>query len=41
MIIHEPFHPGEIVKDALIDGAGLSVTEALLSALSKLSRSCL
>jgi addiction module HigA family antidote len=27
-IIHNPLHPGEIVKDALIDGAGLSVTEA-------------
>ena len=26
--MHEPLHPGEIVKDALIDGAGLSVTEA-------------
>lgn len=28
MIIHEPLHPGFIVKDALIDGTGLSVTEA-------------
>ena len=28
MNIHDPLHPGEIVKDALIDGAGLSVTEA-------------
>lgn len=28
MTMHEPLHPGEIVKDALIDGAGLSVTEA-------------
>lgn len=28
MNMHEPLHPGEIVKDALIDGAGLSVTEA-------------
>lgn len=27
-IIHEPLHPGEIVKEALIDGAGLSVTDA-------------
>jgi addiction module HigA family antidote len=26
--MHEPLHPGEIVKDALIDGTGLSVTEA-------------
>lgn len=26
--MHEPLHPGEIVKDALIDGPGLSVTEA-------------
>ncbi len=28
MLIHNPLHPGEIVKDALIDGAGLNVTEA-------------
>jgi antitoxin HigA-1 len=28
MTMHEPLHPGEIVKDALIQGAGLSVTEA-------------
>jgi antitoxin HigA-1 len=28
MTMHKPLHPGEIVKDALIDGAGLSVTEA-------------
>ena len=28
MIMHEPLHPGIIVKDALIDGTGLSVTEA-------------
>ena len=28
MMMHEPLHPGEIVKDALIDGAGLSVTDA-------------
>jgi addiction module HigA family antidote len=27
-IMHNPLHPGEIVKDALIDGAGLNVTEA-------------
>ena len=26
--MHEPLHPGQIVKDALINGAGLSVTEA-------------
>lgn len=28
MMMHEPLHPGEIVKDALIDGAGLNVTDA-------------
>lgn len=28
MMIHNPLHPGEIVKDTLIDGAKLSVTEA-------------
>ena len=28
MKIHNPLHPGEIVKDALIDGAKLNVTEA-------------
>ncbi len=28
MIMHEPLHPGEHVKDVLVDGAGLSVTEA-------------
>lgn len=28
MVMHDPLHPGEIVKDALIDGAGLSVTDA-------------
>ena len=28
MIMHEPLHPGFIVKDALIDGTGLSITEA-------------
>jgi addiction module HigA family antidote len=27
-VMHNPLHPGEIVKDALIDGAGLTVTEA-------------
>lgn len=27
-MMHEPLHPGEVVKDALIDGAGLNVTEA-------------
>ena len=26
--MHNPLHPGQIVKDALIDGANLSVTEA-------------
>jgi len=26
--MYEPLHPGEIVKDALIDGTGLNVTEA-------------
>lgn len=26
--MHNPLHPGEIVKDALIDGAGLNVTAA-------------
>jgi addiction module HigA family antidote len=26
--IHNPLHPGEIVKDALIDGTGLNVTDA-------------
>lgn len=28
MIMHNPLHPGEIVKDTLIDGAKLNVTEA-------------
>ncbi|MBS0358989.1 MAG: HigA family addiction module antidote protein [Proteobacteria bacterium] len=28
MIMHEPLHPGIIVKDALIVGTGLSVTKA-------------
>lgn len=27
-IMHDPLHPGEIVKDELIDGTGLTVTEA-------------
>lgn len=27
-MMHNPLHPGEIVKDTLIDGANLSVTEA-------------
>jgi len=39
--MHAPLHPGEIVKDALIDGAGLSVTDAaekLLVSRTALSR---
>ncbi|HLB42782.1 MAG TPA: HigA family addiction module antitoxin [Gammaproteobacteria bacterium] len=28
IIMHDPLHPGEIVKDTLIDGAHLNVTEA-------------
>ena len=28
MTIHKPLHPGIIVKDALIDNTGLTVTEA-------------
>lgn len=28
MIMHEPLHPGFVVKDALIDGAELTVTDA-------------
>lgn len=28
MSMHNPLHPGIIVKEILIDGAGLSVTEA-------------
>ena len=28
MIMHEPLHPGLIVKNVLIDGAELTVTEA-------------
>lgn len=27
-IIHNPLHPGEVVKDELINATGLSVTEA-------------
>jgi addiction module HigA family antidote len=28
MIMHNPLHPGDIIKDTLIDGANLSATEA-------------
>lgn len=28
MTIHKPFHPGILVRDALIDHTGLTVTEA-------------
>jgi addiction module HigA family antidote len=28
MVMHNPLHPGLIVKDALIDNTGLSVTQA-------------
>ena len=28
--MHNPLHPGEIVKNILIDGANLSVTEAAM-----------
>ena len=28
MTIHNPLHPGEIVKEILLDGANLSVTDA-------------
>jgi addiction module HigA family antidote len=28
MAIHSPLHPGQIVKDALIDNTDLSITEA-------------
>ena len=28
MTMHKPLHPGEVVKDALIDATGLTVTEA-------------
>jgi len=28
MTIHKPLHPGILVKDALIDNTGLSVTDA-------------
>lgn len=27
-MMHQPLHPGEHVRDVLIDGAGLSITEA-------------
>jgi plasmid maintenance system antidote protein VapI len=27
MTIHEPLHPGKIINDILIQGAGLTVTE--------------
>ena len=30
MPIHNPLHPGILVKDALIDNTGLSVTEAAM-----------
>ena len=28
MMMHEPLHPGMIVKDALIEGTGMSVSQA-------------
>lgn len=28
MMMHNPLHPGLVVKDALIDNTGLTVTEA-------------
>ncbi len=28
MAMHEPLHPGYIIKDTLIEGTGMSVTEA-------------
>lgn len=28
MTIHEPLHPGKIINDILIEGSGLTVTEA-------------
>ncbi len=28
MTIHEPLHPGEIINEILIEGAGLTVTDA-------------
>ena len=28
MVIYKPLHPGEIVKDALLSGTGLTVTSA-------------
>lgn len=30
MLMHNPPHPGEVVKDTLIEGAHLSVTEAAI-----------
>jgi len=27
MVMHNPLHPGEIIPEVLIEGAGLSVTE--------------
>ncbi len=30
MLMHQPLHPGEHVKDVLVDGASLSVTEAAM-----------
>ena len=38
-MMHQPLHPGEIVKDELIDAMGLSVTEA--AALLGVSRTAL
>lgn len=41
-MMHNPLHPGEVIKEVLIDGAGLSVTDAATkldvsrSALSRL-----
>jgi addiction module HigA family antidote len=29
-IMHNPLHPGEIIKETLCDGAGLNVTEAAI-----------
>lgn len=29
-MMHNPLHPGELVKEVLIEGAGLSVTEAAI-----------
>ncbi len=28
MVIHNPLHPGEIVRELLVEGAGLAVTNA-------------